>query len=389
MEESTNKILSAWGQAGEALKFANLPSSGQGTLTINAKVVQPDGSEKEQGIQIFYREASKLNPASFGIANKLTQHLHQHLLGSPLSNALLQQKNRGASSKADEEMDKFVVDKDVTLIFLHGQHYASSTWQELGTLDFFANQGYKIYGIDMPGYGHSDKVTVRSNEWLIDVIQKLVSSQDEEGNIDADGGEHHTDSKEKNKIHKIAIVSPDIAGLYTLDLLYHHREKLGASQKLELVKFVPISLPTDVTKKNLPPTEVDNENDVKICSIAGAEDVGVDKQIFEGMSNAQSVEIPGSSKHVYLDNPDVFHQIIAVFLETDQCPIASIEVNNDTETEAENEIDDDVEDEQGGEEESTEQGQQQQQQQKTPPQDRDDEARNPEEIRREKMQQNV
>ena len=39
-EEGTNKILSAWGQAGEALKFANLPSSGQGYLTVSALVVQ-------------------------------------------------------------------------------------------------------------------------------------------------------------------------------------------------------------------------------------------------------------------------------------------------------------------------------------------------------------
>lgn len=39
-EEGTNKILSAWGQAGEALKFANLPSSGQGYLSVSALVIQ-------------------------------------------------------------------------------------------------------------------------------------------------------------------------------------------------------------------------------------------------------------------------------------------------------------------------------------------------------------
>ena len=39
-EESTNALLSAWGQAGEALKFANLPSLGQGYLTVTTMVVQ-------------------------------------------------------------------------------------------------------------------------------------------------------------------------------------------------------------------------------------------------------------------------------------------------------------------------------------------------------------
>ena len=39
-EEATNQILSAWGQQGEALKYANLPSSGQGFLTVSAMVVK-------------------------------------------------------------------------------------------------------------------------------------------------------------------------------------------------------------------------------------------------------------------------------------------------------------------------------------------------------------
>ena len=39
-EESRNALLSAWGQTGEALKFANLPSLGQGYLTVTAMVVQ-------------------------------------------------------------------------------------------------------------------------------------------------------------------------------------------------------------------------------------------------------------------------------------------------------------------------------------------------------------
>ena len=46
-EEATNQILSAWGQQNEALKFANLPSSGQGYLTVSAMVVQ-------EGIDILH-----------------------------------------------------------------------------------------------------------------------------------------------------------------------------------------------------------------------------------------------------------------------------------------------------------------------------------------------
>ena len=246
--------------------------------------------------------------------------------------AQMMDKTASSNKAADEAMDDFVIDKDLTLIFLHGQHYVSSTWEELGTLDYFANLGYKIYGIDMPGYGHSQKVTVKGNEWLIDVINKLITSQDEEGNIDQDGGEHHTDShetKDKNdvlapnskKIHNIAIISPDISGLYTLDLLYNHKAKLDEKEGVRLLKFIPVAMTTQTTMNSLPPDTVKEGNDVKICSISGGEDVDNDDKIWKDMNNAEDVMIKGASKHVYLDNPDIFHKIIELFLENDQCAI--------------------------------------------------------------------
>ena len=297
-------------------------------------IVHKDGTEKNEDIEIFYREASKLNPAGWGITN----HLKNLNLFSPhLHNRIAKIKAMGPDkitpkkpkSAADEAMDDFVIDKDITLIFLHGQHYASSTWEELGTLDYFANLGYKIYGIDMPGYGHSQKVTVRQNGWLIDVITKLISSQDEEGNVDKDGGEHHTDSHEKSNkltpssqnVHQIAIVSPDISGMYTLNLLYEHKAKLNEDKGIKLEKFIPVAMTTKVTIAALPTDEVKNGNDVKVCSIAGSDEIDFDDKIWSGMNNAQIVKINGASKHVYLDNPDIFHSIISKFLETDQCGI--------------------------------------------------------------------
>ena len=263
--------------------------------------------EKKQSINIFYREASKLNPLGLGIANKI-RGFHEDLFQKGLS-ALNGQRSTKIK-KSDVEMNDFVIDKDVTLIFLHGVHYASSTWAELGTLEYFAEIGYKIYGIDMPGFGHSDRVSLTSNDW---VIEKLILSQDEEGNVDEDGGEHH--HKKEGKMHKIAIVSPDTSLKYTLSLLNNHMEKF---RDIALVKYIPIAIDDRLIadfKFN------EGSNNVQICNIEGSKDVDMDRKIFENVQNAQTVEISGAAKHVYLDNPDIFHRIISTFLETDKCEI--------------------------------------------------------------------
>eukprot|EP01084_Bolivina_argentea_P267129 453362_1 len=122
-EEATNKILSAWGQQGEALKFANLPSSGQGYLTVTAMVVQDDNTEKKEKIDIFYREASKLNPGGFGIANKLGSLMTMHHLAKmkmpQLANLDKFKGEEEAIKAKEDEIENYVIDKDVTLIFLH------------------------------------------------------------------------------------------------------------------------------------------------------------------------------------------------------------------------------------------------------------------------------
>ena len=273
--------------------------------------LRTDKTEKRQSINIFYREASKLNPFGLGIANKI-RGFHEDLFQKGLS-ALNRQKSTKLKKKSDEEMDDFVIDKDVTLIFLHGVHYASSTWAELGTLEYFAELGYKTYGIDMPGFGHSDRVSVTSNDWLTDVIEKLVLSQDEEGNVDEDGGEHR--HKKEGKMHKIAIVSPDISIKYTLSLLNNNVEKF---RDIALVKYIPIAIDDRLIadfKFN------EGSNAVQICNIEGSKDVDMDRKIFENVQNAQTVEISGVAKHVYLDNPDIFHKIISTFLETNKCEL--------------------------------------------------------------------
>merc|ERR1712154_401832 len=65
-----------------------------------------------------------------------------------------------------------------------------------------------------------------------------------------------------------------------------------------------------------------NVDEVKICHIVGGDDVDIDdNKIFANIDTAQTVQIPGAAKHVYLDKTKIFHNIISTFLESDKCDI--------------------------------------------------------------------
>merc|ERR1712113_511216 len=125
------------------------------------------------------------------------------------------------------------------------------------------------------------------------------------GNLDEDGGEHkHTkQQKDKENVHKIAIISPDVSIKYTLDLLKTQNDKF---KDILLTKYVPISI-DDQLIADFKFNEV--SDGVKICNIEGSNDVDLDKKIFENVKNAKTVIIKGAAKHVYLDKPNTFHRI--------------------------------------------------------------------------------
>ncbi len=60
-----------------------------------------------------------------------------------------------------------------SVLLLHGASFHSGTWQELGTLDRLADEGYRAVAIDLPGYGRSKSARVDPGQFLAELLPVL------------------------------------------------------------------------------------------------------------------------------------------------------------------------------------------------------------------------
>src|SRR4051794_36923709 len=81
-----------------------------------------------------------------------------------------------------------------TVLFLHGASFSSQTWQELGTLAFLAQHGYRVVAIDLPGFGQSESVELPPLDFLLAFLEYL-------------------------SLDKPILVSPSLSGMYSLPLV--------------------------------------------------------------------------------------------------------------------------------------------------------------------------
>nr|CAB3219652.1 alpha/beta hydrolase domain-containing protein 14B-like [Phallusia mammillata] len=176
--------------------------------------------------------------------------------------------------------DKVVVTK-IPVLLLHGAAFNSKTWQDLGTIQFLAKQGYNVIAVDLPGYGKSvkGKTEVNNADFLDHLITELA-------------------------LDKPVIVSPSMSGSFSIPYLFKYGEKMGG--------FVPVA-------PVIPAPDADfSKISVPTFIVSGSLDPGAPQknEILSKIPNSSSLVIEKAKHPCYLDNPELFHNELLKFLKS-------------------------------------------------------------------------
>jgi abhydrolase domain-containing protein 14 len=168
------------------------------------------------------------------------------------------------------------------IFLLHGGRFSAQTWQDLGTLEILAEQGWRAVAIDLPGYGQSEQTVSLPLEFLFDVVRSL-------------------------KLEGSVVVSPSMSGNYSLPLIAEYPQLFSG-----FVPIAPVGIPAYAPKLEgiaLP-----------VLAIWGSDDqlvpVHLADELIAGLPNSRKVILEGAGHPAYLDAPEEFHHQLVAFVQS-------------------------------------------------------------------------
>lgn len=169
-----------------------------------------------------------------------------------------------------------------SVLLLHGASFSSQTWQDIGTIETLANQGFRTIAIDLPGYGKSSRISGISSElFLLELIKEL-------------------------KLKQVVIVSPSMSGNYSLPFIIKYSQQLKG-----FVAVAPVGIlryQKLLTGIKLPTLAIWGNND-KIVPVAQA------NLLVENMPNSNKIILENAGHPCYLNATQQFHNHLIAFLQ--------------------------------------------------------------------------
>ncbi|MGD2182611.1 alpha/beta fold hydrolase [Lusitaniella coriacea] len=168
-----------------------------------------------------------------------------------------------------------------TIVLLHGASFQAQTWQNLGTLDFLAQQDYQVVAVDMPGYGQSEAFSGTPSEFLREFLESL-------------------------NLHLPILVSPSMSGSYALPFLIDYTNRLRG-----LVAIAPVGIVRYQDRLRgieLPTLALWGSND-RIIPLQQAD------LLAQLMPNTQKVVIEDAGHACYMRATTEFHQHLLEFIQ--------------------------------------------------------------------------
>lgn len=166
------------------------------------------------------------------------------------------------------------------ILLLHGMKFQAATWQELGTLDYLANQGMHAMALDMPGFGKSPSCSAEPDRVLEEFLQREASDLP-------------------------ILLGPSMGGKIALEFAIDHPGEVGG---LILVGPVGIEENRNRLGQIKVPTLLIWGSEDQISPLAGSE------VLLAAIKGSRRVIIDGAPHPCYLDQPETFHATVRDFL---------------------------------------------------------------------------
>lgn len=191
----------------------------------------------------------------------------------------------------------------ISVLLLHGKMFSSKTWLDLGTIHILAAMGFRTVAVDIPIHACDPQIATQDRvTFLQNVIQAFSLS------------------------HPV-IVSPSMSGFLSLPYLLKHWKSLAgyipvAPVGFEVLEELPANKDLGIKKQVYAPLQEFLFDPIPDLShiqtptmiVFGEKDRSRSSALLSLLPVSQCQEIPNGRHPAYLDNPNLWHQLLYNFL---------------------------------------------------------------------------